>query len=80
MTDEAKNDIKSVVYSGCFVEKNGVSICNLRHYIDGPSRRQFGSRHGKYQVWSERHRVFDLHHNIEEAVDQFVTLVERKRR
>ena len=75
---DVKDDIKSVVYSGCFIEKNGVSICNIKNYTSGPTQKQFGSRFGKYQVWSDKHRAFELYHNIEEAVNKFVNLVSKR--
>ena len=73
-----KDDYKSVIYAGCFVERNGVSICNIQHYVNFRNRPQFGKRYGKYQVWSDRHRVYDLYHNVDEAVDKFIELTNKR--
>jgi len=65
-----KQDIKSVIFSGCAVEKAGVSICNITNYI----AFKLGSKSGSYQVWSDRHRVYDLYKNLDDAVDKFLEL------
>ena len=70
MYDTDKQDIKSVIFSGCSVEKAGVSICNLTNHI----AFRLGSKSGSYQVWSDRHRVYDLFRNIDDAVNKFVEL------
>jgi hypothetical protein len=70
MYDIDKQDIKSVIFSGCSVEKSGVSICNLTNHITF----RLGSKNGSYQVWSDRHRVYDLFRNLDDAVNKFVEL------
>ena len=45
MYDTDKQDIKSVIFSGCSVEKAGVSICNLTNHI----AFRLGSKSGSYQ-------------------------------
>jgi hypothetical protein len=70
MYDIDKQDIKSVIFSGCSVEKAGVSICNLTNHI----AFRLGSKSGSYQVWSDRHRVYDLFRNIDDAVNKFLEL------
>jgi hypothetical protein len=70
MYDTDKQDIKSVIFSGCSVEKAGVSICNLTNHI----AFRLGSKSGSYQVWSDRHRVYDLFRNIDDAVNKFLEL------
>ena len=70
MYDVDKQDIKSVIFSGCSVEKAGVSICNLTNHI----AFRLGSKSGSYQVWSDRHRVYDLFRNIDDAVNKFLEL------
>ena len=70
MYDTDKQDIKSVIFSGCSVEKAGVSICNLTNHI----AFRLGSKSGSYQVWSDRHRVYDLFRNIADAVNTFLEL------
>ncbi len=67
-----KEDYKSIIFSGCAIESNGISICNINDFIQPLPRR--GPR---YQVWSDRHRVYELYHNIDEAVDKFLDLKER---
>ena len=70
MYDIDKQNIKSVIFSGCSVEKAGVSICNLTNHI----AFRLGSKSGSYQVWSDRHRVYDLFRNIDDAVNKFLEL------
>ncbi len=70
MYDTDKQDIKSVIFSGCSVEKAGVSICNLSNHI----AFRLGSKSGSYQVWSDRHRVYDLFRNLDDAVNKFLEL------
>ena len=70
MYDTDKQDIKSVIFSGCSVEKAGVSICNLTNHI----AFRLGSKSGSYQVWSDRHRGYDLFRNIDDAVNKFLEL------
>lgn len=64
---------KSVIYDGAWVENNGVSLCNLEAVL-----HQFAPR-AKYQVWSDRLRVYTLHHNLDEAVEEFVKLKNKRR-
>lgn len=70
MYDIDKQNIKSVIFSGCSVEKAGVSICNLTNHI----AFRLGSKSGSYQVWSDRHRVYDLFRNLDDAVNKFLEL------
>lgn len=70
MYDVNKQDIKSVIFSGCSVERSGVSICNITNYI----AFRLGSKNGSYQVWSDRHRVYDLFKNLDDAVNKFLEL------
>jgi len=67
-----KEDYKSVIFSGCSIESNGVSICNLNNY----TRRTSGLR-AKYQVWSDSYRTYETYHNLDEAVDKFLELKNR---
>tara|TARA_Y100001951_G_C11165343_1_gene197139 strand:- start:252 stop:470 length:219 start_codon:yes stop_codon:yes gene_type:complete len=67
-----KQDIKSVIFSGCSVERAGVSICNITNHI----AFRLGRKNGSYQVWSDRHRVYDLYKNVDEAVDKFMELAQ----
>ena len=71
MHDIAKQDVKSVIFSGYSVEKAGVSICNITNHI----AFRLGRKNGTYQVWSDRHQVYDLYKNIDDAVDKFLELV-----
>ena len=63
-----KEDYKSVIFSGCSIESNGVSICNLADFLKGLNGN------ARYQVWSDRHRTYDIYYNIDEAVDKFLQL------
>jgi|TARA_R110000824_G_scaffold209623_1_gene395470 hypothetical protein len=67
-TAAPKEDYKSVIFAGCAIECNGISICNLSDFDRGLDK---GSR---YQVWSDRHRCYDLYYNIEDAVNKFLEL------
>lgn len=69
-----RQDYKSVIFSGCAIESNGVSICNLSDYLNRPS-----GRGADYQVWSDRHRTHELYHSLDEAVDKFLELKNRSR-
>jgi hypothetical protein len=64
---------KSVVYDGSWVENNGVSLCNLETIL-----HQFAPR-AKYQVWCDRERIHTLYHNIDEAVEKFVELKNKRK-
>lgn len=74
MHDVTKQEYKSVVFSGCSIDSNGISICNLENYIKNP----MGVPKAKYQVWSDRHRCYELYHTIDAAIDKFMEL-RRKR-
>ena len=67
-----RQDYKSVIFSGCAIESNGVSLCNLNDYLDRPPGRGAG-----YQVWSDRHRTHNLYHSLDEAADVFLELINR---
>jgi len=64
----SKEDYKSVIFSGCAIDYNGISICNLSDFERGLNK---GSR---YQVWSDKHRCYDLYYNIDDAVNKFIEL------
>ena len=70
-----RQDYKSVIYSGCAIECKGVSLCNLEDVM----RNRIGVPRAKYQVWSDRHRYHNLFHNIDEAIEKFVDLINKKR-
>jgi len=67
-----KQEYKSVIFSGCAIESNGISICNLNDHINRPSIRG-----ANYQVWSDRYRVYEMYHNLDDAVDKFLELKNR---
>jgi len=69
---ESKEDYKSVIFSGCSIESNGISICNLNNHIG----RTF-VRSARYQVWSDKHRIYDIYYNIDDAVNKFLELKNR---
>ena len=70
MTDVGKQEFKFVVFSGCSIDSNGMSICNLENYIKNP----IGVPKAKYQVWSDRHKIYNLYHHIDDAVNKFLEL------
>ena len=49
---------------------DGVSICNLDNVMKNAVIR----RSNKYQVWSDKHRCYNLYANLDEAVDKFMSL------
>ena len=67
-----RQEYKSVIFSGCAIESNGVSICNLNDYIDRPPERG-----ANYQVWSDTHRTHELYHSLDDAVNKFLELKNR---
>jgi hypothetical protein len=69
-----KQEYKSVIFSGCMVETSGVSICNLEDVLS----TKVGVPRAKYQVWSDRHRFHQLYFNIDEAIDQFIELKDKR--
>ena len=64
-----RDDYKAVIFSGCGIDKNGVSLCNLANYNPRIVRAN------EYQVWSHRHSIFELYKNIDEAVERFMELI-----
>ena len=69
-----RQQYKSIIFSGCSIEANGVSICNLNDYLDCPPRRG-----ASYQVWSDVHKTHELYHSLDDAVDKFLELKNRSR-
>jgi hypothetical protein len=67
-----KEEYKSIIFSGCSIDKKGVSLCNLANHHPRMVRSN------EYQVWSQRDNVFDLYKNIDEAVDKFIQLTQGK--
>ena len=67
-----KEDYKSVIFSGCSIESNGISICNLNNNVGRTVVR--GAR---YQVWSDKHLIYDIYYNIDDAVNKFLELKNR---
>jgi hypothetical protein len=65
-----KQDIKTVIFSGCSIDLDGVSICNIENHI----KNSIIKRKDKYQVWSDRHKCYMLYQNIDDAVDKFFAL------
>ncbi len=70
MISASREEYKSVVYSGCSIDSNGVSVCNLEDYL----RTKAGVPRAKYQVWSDRLRFHALFHTLDEAIDKFMEL------
>jgi hypothetical protein len=67
-----KSLYKSVIFDGAMVEANGVSLCNLEDVMHSSAPR------AKYQVWSDKHRYYELFHNLGDAVDKFLELKEKR--
>ncbi len=67
-----REEYKNIIYSGRYIESNGVSICNLNDYIQGFNRS------AQYQVWSDKHRVYNLYQNLNDALDKFLELRTRR--
>lgn len=70
-----KQDIKTVIFSGCYIELDGVSICNIENYMKNSVIKK---RNNKYQVWSDKHHCYDLYQNIDDAVNKFFELSKGK--
>tara|TARA_R100000951_G_scaffold99645_2_gene90103 strand:- start:197 stop:424 length:228 start_codon:yes stop_codon:yes gene_type:complete len=69
-----KEEIMAVIYSGhMVVSKNNTSLCNLEDHMMG----NFAPRK-KYQVWSDRFKVYDLYHDLGEATDRFLKLSNKR--
>lgn len=67
-----KEEYKSVIFSGCSIDYKGVSICNLgNHY-----KRVVASN--EYQVWSEKDKKHFMYKNIDEAIDKFLELKDKR--
>ena len=69
-TNAPKGDYKSVIFSGCAIDSNGVSVCNLSDYNNG----SIGNGSSRYQVWSDKHKCYDIFYNIDDAVNKFLEL------
>lgn len=63
-----KEDYKSVIFSGCGIDRKGVSLCNLADYYPRLVRSN------EYQVWSSKNNVYVLFKNLDEAVEKFIEL------
>lgn len=68
-TIAAKEDYKSVIFAGCAIESNGVSVCNLNDFSKGLTRHS-----SRYQIWSDKHKCYDIYYNIDDAVNKFLEL------
>jgi len=67
-----KEDYKSVIFSGCSIEYKDISLCNLANHQPRLARSN------EYQVWSHKHKEYKIYKNIDEAVDKFVELINRR--
>ena len=67
---------KAVLFDGCSIEFNGISLCNLENVMN----TSVGIPKAKYQVWSDRKRFHELYYTIDEAVEKFLELKESGRR
>ena len=67
-TVNSKEEIMAVIYHGhMIVSKNNTSLCNLEDHMMGA----FVPRK-KYQVWSDRYKVYNLYQDLGEATDEFL--------
>ena len=69
-----KQDVKAVIYGGGSLDVDGVSICNLENHM----KNSVIKRNAKYQVWSDKHRCYQIYANIDEAVEKFAALTKDK--
>ena len=67
---------KAVLFDGCSIEFNGISLCNLENVMN----TSVGIPKAKYQVWSDRKRFHELYYTIDEAVEKFIELKEDSKR
>ncbi len=70
LINATKQEYRSVVYSGCYIESKGVSLCNLEDFL----KNKIGVPRAKYQVVSDRDRFHALFHTLDEAIDKFIEL------
>ncbi len=70
---QGREDIMSVVYHGySIVNKRGASICNLEDFMLGNY-----VPNAKYQVWSEKDKLYELFQDLGEASDLFIKISNR---
>jgi hypothetical protein len=70
MNEMNREDYKSVIFDGCAIECDGVSVCNL---IDVKHWQTFVPK-ARYQVWSDRHSFNKLYFTLDDALDKFFDL------
>ena len=69
-----QEEYKSVIFSGCSIDCKGVSICNLSNHY----KRLVSSN--EYQVWSDRSKEYYVYKNIDDAVNKFLELINKRTR
>lgn len=67
-----KQEYMSVIFSGCSIDYKDITLCNLANYYPRLARSN------EYQVWSDRQSEYHLFKNIDEAVDKFIELINRR--
>lgn len=67
-----KQEYMSVIFSGCSIDYKDITLCNLANYYPRLARSN------EYQVWSDRQSEYHLFKNIEDAVDKFIELINRR--
>ena len=67
-----KEEYMSVIFSGCSIDYKDITLCNLANYYPRLARSN------EYQVWSDRQSEYHLFKNIDEAVDKFIELINRR--
>ena len=61
---------KSIIFSGCAIEYKGISVCNLQDVLP----HGLMTRRPRYEVWSDRHKIYNLYHHVDDAVNKFLEL------
>ena len=69
-----RQDFKSVIYYGCALEYNKISVCDLRRVL--PEYRD--KKDGMYQVdaSSSQMKFSKIYRNIDDALDKIFEIVE----
>lgn len=68
-----KSHLKSLLYSGAYIEFRDISICFLPNHLDGVILRPGFQVHAEHRRL--KNRVYsEIHYSIDEAVDKFLGL------
>ena len=64
-------DYKAEIFDGCSIDHKGASVCNLQDVMPQTGLTRSSPR---YQVWSDKDSVYEIYHNIDDAVNKFIEL------